>query len=175
MFSDPRHNIDQLGISEGMIIADLGSGSGFYSLEAARIVKTMGKVYAVDVQKPMLERLRKEAQANGIHNIDIIAGDLEKLGGTKLRENFCDVAIASNVLFMLEDKKTFLSEARRILKQKGRLLLIDWSASFSHMGPHPDQVVYKDDAMRMIKEAGFAFEREISAGAQHYGIICRKQ
>jgi hypothetical protein len=43
------------------------------------------------------------------------------------------------------------------------------------MGPHPDQVVYKDDAMRMIKEAGFAFEREISAGAQHYGIICRKQ
>ncbi len=174
MFSDPRHNIDQLGISDGMIIADLGSGSGFYSMEAARIVKTMGKVYAVDVQKPMLERLKKEAQTNGIHNIDIIAGDLEKLGGTKLRENFCDVAIASNVLFMLGDRKTFLLEVKRILKQKGRLLLIDWSASFSHMGPHPEQVVYKDDALRMIKEAGFTFEREIGAGAQHYGIICRK-
>jgi ubiquinone/menaquinone biosynthesis C-methylase UbiE len=175
MFSDPRHNIEQLGISDGMIIADLGSGSGFYSMEAARIVKTMGKVYAVDVQKPMLERLKKEADRNHLRNIEIIAGNLEELGGTRLRENFCDVAIASNVLFMLEDRKTFLLEARRILRQKGRLLLIEWSASFSHMGPHPDQVVYKDDALRMIKEAGFTFEREISAGAQHYGIICRKQ
>jgi ubiquinone/menaquinone biosynthesis C-methylase UbiE len=175
MFSDPRHNIEQLGISEGMVIADLGSGSGFYSMEAAKIVSTMGKVYAIDVQKSLLERLKKEAQTNGLHNIDIIAGDLERLGGTKLRENFCDVAIASNVLFMLEDRKTFLLEVRRILKQKGRLLLIDWSASFSHMGPHPDQVVYKDDALRMAKEVGFTFEREIVAGSQHYGIIFRKQ
>lgn len=175
MFSDPRHNIEQLGISEGMVIADLGSGSGFYSMEAAKIVKTMGRVYAVDVQKPLLERLKKESQANGLHNIDIVAGDLDRLGGTKLRDNFCDVAIASNVLFMLDDRKTFLSEVKRILKQKGRLLLIDWSASFSHMGPHPDQVVYKDDALRMAKEAGFAFEREIVAGSQHYGIIFRKQ
>jgi len=175
MFSDPRHNIEQLGISDGMVIADLGSGSGFYSIEAGKIVSTMGKVYAVDVQRDLLERLKKEAQRNHIRSIDIIAGDLERLGGTKIRDNSCDVAIASNVLFMLEDKKTFLLEAKRILKPKGRILLIDWSASFSHMGPHPEQVVYKDDAVKMLAAAGLLFEREISAGAQHYGIIARKQ
>jgi len=175
MFSDPRHNIEQLGLSDGMIVADLGSGSGFYSFEAAKAVASMGKVYAVDVQKDLLERLKKEAQRLHIRNIDIVAGDLEHLGGTKIREGLCDVAIASNVLFMLEDKKSFLSEVRRILKTKGRILLIDWSASFSLMGPHPDHVVYKDDALKLLKEAGFSFEREISAGAHHYGIIARKQ
>lgn len=175
MFSDPRHNIEQLGISDGMVIADLGSGSGFYSMEAARAVSPMGKVYAVDVQRDLLERLKKEAQASRVRGIDTIVGDLERLGGTRIRDNSCDVAIASNVLFMLEDRKTFLLEAKRILKHKGRILLIDWAASFSHMGPHPEQVVYKDDAMKMLVAAGFAFEREISAGAQHYGIIARKQ
>jgi ubiquinone/menaquinone biosynthesis C-methylase UbiE len=175
MFSDPRHNLEQLGVSDGMVIADLGSGSGFYSMEAARIISTMGKVYAVDVQKDLLGRLKKDAERNGFQNIEILAGDLERLGGTRIRDNSCDVVIASNVLFMIEDRKTFLLEARRILKQKGRILLVDWSASFSHMGPHPEQVIYKDDAIKLVKEAGFVFEREISAGAQHYGIIARKQ
>ncbi len=175
MFSDPRHNIEQLGLSDGMIVADLGSGAGFYSFEAARAVAPMGKVYAVDVQKDLLDRLKKEAQKNHLRNIDIIVGDLDHLGGTKIRENLCDVAIVSNVLFMLEDKKTFLTEVRRILKGKGRILLIDWSASFSLMGPHPEHVVYKDTALMLLKEAGFVFEREISAGAHHYGIISRKQ
>jgi hypothetical protein len=75
---------------------------------------------------------------------------------------------------MLDDKKSFLSEARRILKAKGRLLLIDWSGSFSQMGPHPDHVVYKDDAIKLATAAGFFFDREIHAGAHHYGIIFRK-
>ncbi|MFA6158267.1 MAG: class I SAM-dependent methyltransferase [Candidatus Paceibacterota bacterium] len=175
MFSDPGHNIQQLGISDGMIVADLGSGSGFYSLEAAKAVAPMGKVYAVDVQRDMLERLKKEAQRFHVRNIDVIVGDLERLGGTKIREGSCDVVIVSNVLFMIEDKKSFLSEAKRILKHKGRVLLIDWSASFSHMGPHPEHVVYKDAAIKLLTEAGLVFEREISAGAQHYGIISRKQ
>lgn len=175
MFSDPRNNLEQLGISDGTIIADLGSGSGFYSMEAARMVAPLGKVYAIDVQRDMLERLKREAQKLHIRNIDIVHGDLERMGGTKIRENLCDVALVSNVLFMIEDKKTFLQEVRRILKPKGRILIVDWSASFSHMGPHPDHVVYKDATLIMLKEAGFSFEREIRAGAHHYGIIARKQ
>lgn len=175
MFSDPRYNIEQLGISDGAIVADLGSGAGFYSFEAARAVAPTGKVYAVDVQKDLLERLKREAQKVHLRNIDIIVGDLEKLGGTKIREGLCDAALVVNVLFMLEDKKTFLSEVRRILKKNGRILLVDWTSSFSQMGPHPEHVVYKDEALKLLAAAGFSFEREISAGAQHYGIISRKQ
>lgn len=175
MFSDPEHNIEQLGLSDGHIVADFGAGSGFYSILAGKAVAPMGKVYAIDVQKDLLERLKKEAARQGVRNIDVLSGDLEKLGGSKIRESSCDVVIASNVLFMAEDKKSFLLEAKRVLRPLGRLLLIDWSASFSGMGPHSDHVVYKDDAIKLAKEAGFSFDREISAGAHHYGIIFRKQ
>lgn len=175
MFSNPQHNIEQLGLSDGMIVADLGAGSGFYTVEAAKAVAPTGKVYAVDVQKDLLERLRKEAVRNHLRNIDVIAGDLEHLGGSKIRESSCNAVIASNVLFMLEDKKTFLTEVKRILKTGGRLLLIDWVASFSGMGPHTNHVVYKDDALKMALGVGFTFEKEINAGGHHYGIIFRKK
>jgi ubiquinone/menaquinone biosynthesis C-methylase UbiE len=174
MFSDPRHNLDQLGLRDGAIVADLGAGSGFYSIEAAKMVAHTGKVYAVDLQKDLLERLKREANRLHVRNIEIIAGNLEKLGGSKLRESSCDAAIASNILFMLDDKKSFLIEAKRILKHGGRLLIIDWSASFSQMGPHPDHVVYKDDALKLALSAGFELDREIHAGAHHYGMIFRR-
>ncbi len=175
MFSDPQHNIEQLGLSDGAVVADLGSGSGFYSLAAAQAVAPTGRVYSVDAQKDLLERLKKEAQRLHIRNIDVLSGDLEKLGGSRLRESSCDVAIASNIIFMVEDKKSFLLEAKRILKPSGRLLLVDWSASFSGMGPHPGHVVYKEEAMKLALAVGFAFDREIHAGTHHYGIIFRKQ
>lgn len=175
MFSDPEHNIEQLGLSDGAIVADFGAGSGFYSMEAARAVAPRGKVYAVDAQRDLLDRLKKDAQRQHVRNIEILSGDLEKLGGSKIRENSCDVVIASNILFMLSDKKNFLLEAKRVLKSSGRLLLVDWSASFSGMGPHADHVVYKEDAMKLAVSVGFVFDREIHAGAHHYGIIFRKQ
>lgn len=174
MFSDPKHNVEQFGLSDGKIVADLGAGSGFYSIEAARVVAPHGRVYAIDIQADLLARLRTEAQRNRITNIDIITGDMEKLGGTKIREASVDAAIASNVLFMLDDKKTFLNEVRRILKAGGKLLLIDWSASFSQMGPHSDHVVYKDAARKLCQDAGLVLEKEIDAGSHHYGMILRK-
>ncbi len=173
MFSDPQHNIEQLGISAGAIVADLGAGSGFYSIEAAKAVVPGGKVYAVDVQKDLLERLKNEAQRQHISNLEVLVGDLEKLGGSRIKDGSCDVCIASNILFMLDDKKSFLLEAKRVLKPNGRLLLVDWAASFSQMGPLQDHIVYKDDARKLAESAGFRFEREIDAGSHHYGIIFR--
>ncbi|HEY0908557.1 MAG TPA: class I SAM-dependent methyltransferase [Candidatus Paceibacterota bacterium] len=175
MFSDPDHNIAQFGLSDGMVVADMGAGSGFYTLAAARVVAPHGKVYAIDVQRDMLDRLKKEANRLHLRNIDVLSGDLEKLGGSKIREASCDAVIASNILFMLDDKKSFLLEARRVLKTGGKMLLVDWSASFSGMGPHHGHVVYKDDAHKLAVAAGFTYEKEIHAGAHHYGIIFRKK
>ncbi len=175
MFANPKTNIEQLGLSDGAVVADFGAGSGFYSIEAARAVAPRGRVYAIDVQKELLERLRSEARRYHVGGIDILVGDIERLGGTKIREGSVDVVIASNVFFMLSDKKGCMTEARRILKPGGRMLLIDWSGSFSQMGPHPDHVFYKDAARKLASETGFSFEREIDAGSHHYGMILRKK
>jgi len=174
VFSNPKENIEQFGLSDGMIVADLGAGSGFYALEAGRAVAPMGKVYAVDIQKDLLDRLKNEAHHARVNNVEIISGDVEKIGGTKIREGSVDRVIAANILFMLADKKNFVGEIKRILKNRGTVLLVDWAGSFSQMGPHPDHVVYKDKAVQLFVDAGFKVEKEIRAGSHHYGIVFRK-
>ncbi|MDO8590405.1 MAG: methyltransferase domain-containing protein, partial [bacterium] len=68
MFSDPQKNIEQFGLQPGGLVADLGSGAGFYTIAAARAVGNSGRVYAIDILKDMLQKIKNEAQRSGIHN-----------------------------------------------------------------------------------------------------------
>jgi ubiquinone/menaquinone biosynthesis C-methylase UbiE len=174
MFADPKKNIEQFGLEPGQKVADLGSGSGFYSLAAAEVLRGSGAVYAVDVQQDLLTTLSNAARAEKLGVIQTIWGDIEKTGGTKLADKSVDAAIVSNVLFQAESKEGLLKEAFRILKPRGRLLLIDWSDSFGGMGPHPESVVNREAAEKLLSETGFQYEREISAGEHHYGLIYKR-
>ena len=76
MFSDPENNIQQFALEPGMSVADLGSGAGFYALAAAKAVQNgNGKVYAIDVQKELLDRTAHEASQRGLSNVQIVWGD----------------------------------------------------------------------------------------------------
>ncbi len=174
MFSDPESNLKNLGITHGMVVADFGAGSGFYSLAAAKMVSPGGKVYAVEVQKDLLERLKGAASREGLHDLKVIWGDIEKLGGTHLKDFSADAVIVSNVLFQAEDKEGLIKEARRILKPGGKVLLIDWSDTSDIGAPGANSLVNKDTAVSLFSAVNFKMEKEIEAGAHHYGIIFEK-
>jgi len=175
MFSDPEKNIEQFDLGKGSYVADFGSGPGAYSFSAAEAVGSGGKVYAIDVQKDLLEKLKNEAKnVRHLNNIDIIWADLEHVGGTRLRENSIDAVMAVNLFFQLEQKDNTCLEIKRILKPGGRILFIDWSSSFGGIGPQPQDVFTEDHARKLFEKHGFKEDRTINAGAQHYGIIFRK-
>ena len=174
MFANPEENLKQMGIVDGMQIADLGAGSGAYTLAAARMNKT-GHIYAVEVQKDLVAKIVNEAGKAHLTNVAGIWGNIEKLGGTKIREGTMDLVIVSNVLFQVEDKEGFISEVARIARHGGHVLLIDWSESFGGMGPAPEHVMSAGKALSIFVKKGFEEERKINAGAHHYGIIFRKK
>ena len=171
MFSDPAVNIAKFGISEGMKVADLGAGSGFYSFEAARKVGKSGRVYAIDVQKIILDRIRSTGASQGLSNIEVLWGDIEKIGGTKLRDTLVDRVIASNVLFQLNKPDEFCLEIKRILKPKGKVLVIDWSEATPLS---PSNVIPATKAQLIFEKAGFKLESSFGAGEHHYGLIFLK-
>lgn len=173
MFSDPKKNLDQFGLNPGTFVADLGSGAGHYTLAAAKAVGGEGRVYAVDVLKDMLQKIKDEAHKIHLSNIETLWGNIEKLGGTRLADGSVDAVLVCNTLFQLEHKNDFPLEVKRILRPAGRVLLIDWKESFRGMGPHTDHVVSESSAKAMFEKAGFTFERSIPAGAHHYGLIFR--
>jgi ribosomal protein L11 methylase PrmA len=164
MFSDPVKNIAELGIMDGMRVVDLGAGSGFYSIEAAKKVGTRGMVYAVDVQRDLLDRVKKNGSTLGLHNIEGVWGNAEKIGGTKLRESVGDRVIASNILFQIEEsfRDDFCLEIKRI----------HWSEQ-SALGPRG--FVSADAAKALFEKAGFVFEKDFDAGDHHYGLIFIKK
>jgi ubiquinone/menaquinone biosynthesis C-methylase UbiE len=171
MFSDPVKNLKMLGLRETDIVADLGAGTGFYSVAAGALVPK-GKVYAVELQKDFLETIKLKAKEARLGNIEILWGNVEKIGGTKIGDNVADVVIASNILFQVEDKENFILEIKRILKPKGKVLLIDWSEK-SFMQATKADIIPKDKVCEMFQKKDFILEREIDAGEHHYGMIFR--
>ncbi len=173
-FTNPEENIKALGVYEGMVIADLGAGTGAYTLPLAEKVGETGRVYAVEVQKDFLTNIKNEATARGLKNVELLWGNIENAGGTKIKDGACDAVVISNVLFQAEDKSGLLREASRILKVGGKLLLIDWADSFSNLGPAPKMVVTKDTANALCEAEGFVLKSEVPVGEHHYGLLMLK-
>ena len=173
-FANPERNISQIGIVSGMKVADFGAGSGAYTLALAHSVGAGGRVYAIEVQQDLLKKIKNLAEAQGYRNVDVIWGDFERNGGSKLAEMSLDVVILSNTLFQLDDKRGAILEANRVLRNGGQLVVIDWSESFGGMGPQKTDVVTKESAKDLCSGSGFDFVREFNAGSHHYGLLYRK-
>lgn len=170
-FADPKSNVLQLGLREGMKVADLGAGTGHYSIAAAGVVGNDGRVYAVDIQEDVLKHALDSAHRLGLRNIEMVWGNVENKGGTKLREHAIDAVILSNVLFQVEHKQNLVAEILRILKPGGRLLLVDWAGAYGGMGPDPAHVVSEHAAEELFITGGFHKLKDFRAGAHHYAIV----
>src|SRR3990167_8034935 len=109
MFSNPVKNLRIFGLKENDIVADLGAGTGFYSVAAGAMVP-QGRVYAVEVEKDFLSTIKNKAKEAHLNNVECLWGDVEKIGGTKIGDSIVDAVIASSILFQVEDRERFIEE-----------------------------------------------------------------
>lgn len=170
-FSDPRENVLQMGLREGMKVGDFGAGSGHYARAAAAVVGRSGRVYAIDVQEDVLKHLMLNTHEQHQRTIEALWGDIEKPGGTHLRDQSLDAAILANTFFQVNDRGGLLREMKRVLKPEGKLLVVDWAGSYGGMGPTPERVVAEHAAESFFIEGGFHKMKSFRAGPHHYGIV----
>ena len=167
--------LQETDIREKMVIADLGCGRrGSFSLPAAKMVGPKGLIYAVDILKSSLESLKSLARLFGINNIQTVWGDLEVEGGIKIPPGSVDLAFLNNVLFQTKKHNIIFSEAARILKKGGRLLVTEWKKTSIPFGPPPSERVDKEEVKKEAQRAGLSFEKELKAGPYHYSLIFKK-
>jgi len=155
-WQQPEKVVQSLAIKPGDRIADLGSGGGYFTFRLSRAVGPTGKVYAVDVDKDMLEDLAERAKKDGYGNIEKI---LAKYDDPSLPESGVDLIFTSNVYHHIEARAKYFAEAAKYLRPGGRVAVVDfdgrhWSATFvGHTTPV--ELIKKE-----MDEAGYRLERE---------------
>lgn len=173
-FLNPDKIVREFGIREGMSVADFGSGAGYFAILLGQAVGENGKVYALDIQETALDSVRVKSKAVGLANIETIRANLELLGGSGLPDNSQDIVLVANILFQSDKKADVIKEAKRALKDGGKIIIIDWKMGTGGFGP-PDDLRTDETAMRsLVAGEGFSFLNTIDAGQFHYGLIFSK-
>lgn len=169
-FINPRKILnDQLVLESTMNAADLGCGSGEWTIPLAESLEN-GKVYAVDLLDEPLSVVRGKARDKGIENIELVKSDIEGVI-PRLLANSMDLVLATNLLFQVRDRRAVFTEAGRILKVGGRMLVIEWNEDTA-IGP--EQKVAKKELKDLAIASGFVAAGEFKAGNFHYGLIFKK-
>lgn len=175
-FLQPEKIVQQFGFKKGDYVADFGAGHGYFTIPVARIVGGDGRVYALDIQKTVLEVIRAKAKLEHLLNIELMWVNLDEEGGSHLKDGYIDFVVIANVLFQTEKKETVLHEAARILRAGGRMALIEWDgAAPGVLGPPQKVRTKKDDIQKLAEGIGFSLEREFDAGTHHYGLLFLKK
>ena len=169
---DAEKILSHLKISEGMQVGELGCGGrGHFVFPSVRLVGSKGRVYAVDILKACLTSIERQAKEEHWPQVMTIWSNLEVVGATKISASGLDRATLINILFQSRNIPSILTEARRLLKPDGLLLVVDWKRESSPFGPAPDRRVAAEEAISLAKTAGFKLIEQFAAGPHHYGII----
>jgi len=166
---------DILGLSIGSVVADLGAGGGMFTIQSARLVGDPGQVYSVDILKNTLSEIESKARMSGLYNIKTIWSNLEIVGATKIKETSLDFALLVNVLFQSSKHYEMMAEAARLLKQNGKLLIVDWDNTQPAFTPPSNMQVDPKKLNEYAQELGLALEKEFKAGQYHFGMIFIKK
>lgn len=162
-----------LGVHAGEKIADVGAGTGYFSLPLAEAVGAHGKVYAVDAQAEMLARIRGKMDAGALDCIELIHAEG---GATCLPASSCDLFFAANVWHEFDDRAEVLREAQRVLKPEGRIAILDWRTDVEpEAGPPLAHRIAATGAQAELAAAGFHRAMIAFAGRYSWLVKAEKQ
>ncbi|MBV6431026.1 MAG: Ubiquinone/menaquinone biosynthesis C-methyltransferase UbiE [Bryobacteraceae bacterium] len=149
--------IAKLELKPGMIVADIGSGSGSFSIPMAKAIAPNGILYAVDIDQAMLDHVAARAKEAGVSNVRTVLGEFDD---PKLPVKNADVAFFHRVLHMIEHRQAYLNATARYLAPDGRVVVIEKNREDS-----PDWMwLNQPDVDSWMAAIGFY-------PAQHFGVF----
>jgi ubiquinone/menaquinone biosynthesis C-methylase UbiE len=166
----PSKAIDALELKPGMVVADIGAGSGYYTTRLAARVGPSGRVYATDIQPGMLALLDRRIKAEGLSNVTTILGAMDD---PKLPPAAIDLAIMVDVYHELQQPQVFLQRLKGAFKPGGRLVLLEFrkeDPSVPILEVHKMSVA---EVKQELEAEGYVLDRVINTLPWQHIIVLR--
>ncbi len=155
--------LSAMGMQKGDVVADIGCGTGYFTIPMAKLTGSKGLVYAVDTQVDMLKEV--ENKMTGQLNINIIQSGEYTF---RLKEESVDVVFSAFVLHEVLRKAFFVKKMKELLKARGKIVIIDWQKIKTQHGPPLLHRVSQEDAVMFLDKNNFKKIEEINIGKDFY-------
>jgi ubiquinone/menaquinone biosynthesis C-methylase UbiE len=153
---DPDLAMRLIRVQRGSLVADLGAGSGYFTIRLARAVGRDGKVYAVDIQPGMLELLQRAVDRARLANVVPVLGTQDD---PRLPDESLDLVLMVDVYHELSSPQATLAHIKRALKPGGRLVLLEYRAEDPDVPILPEHKMTKAQVKLEVEHEGFRQQR----------------
>jgi len=167
VWQSPDEILNSVEMKPHFVAADLGCGSGYFTVPLARRVK---KVYGIDVQREMLGFLEDKMKRLKVKNIEPL---LSKPDEVPLEDESVDVLISVNTLHEFGDREKMIMEMRRVVKKCGKLLIVDFKREETGFGPPVRIRVSKASAIKLFEAKGVKLS-SLKELPYHYLLVFTK-
>lgn len=183
LFSNPdrerwettRENMEKFNLKEGMHIADVGSGPGYYSFRFADVVGDSGKVYAIETNPRHLEYLRKYVSDYDIKNVEVVESSFDGIGLSKdIKVDvvyMCSLYHNVYAAFTDAERDSFAASIRNALKEGGRLIIVDNDLVTGETLPYHGPYVNKQMLISQLWYYGFKLTDTFQFTPQRYVLL----
>ena len=168
--------IAKLALKPGMVVVDIGAGSGLFTRPLAKAVGRAGRVYAVDIQQDLLDYINKRDSEEKIGNVRTVLGEFDD---PKLPARDVDVAFINDVLHHIQNRAAYLKALGTYIKPTGRIAIIEMNKDDPNT-PHkgqPELLVGREEIVKWMSDAGFKLVAEhpdLFPGTKWYLVFGRK-
>jgi ubiquinone/menaquinone biosynthesis C-methylase UbiE len=167
----PQKALAAFDLKPGMFVGDVGAGTGFYSLRIAQRIAPGGIVYANDIQQGMLDRLRANAEARHISNVETVLGTESD---PRLPEDKLDLVILVDVYHEFSRPQRMLRGIRESLKPGGRLVLLEYRKEDPTVPIRPEHKMSVAEVKAEVTPEGYQFEKVVDTLPWQHIIYFRK-
>lgn len=164
----PDEVIGFLSIEQGQVVADVGAGTGYFTVRLARALGPDGKVYAVDIEPELIDHIAQRAETAGLRQVIPVLGEPDD---PKLPEAGVDLVFICNTWHHIDARLDYLSRLQPVLRPAGRVAVVDFKEGELPVGPPPEGKLTRAEILAEFEEAGWTLASETDALPYQYIFV----
>jgi ubiquinone/menaquinone biosynthesis C-methylase UbiE len=164
----PAQVIEALALPSGVAVADIGAGSGYFSVRFARAVGPNGVVYAADIDKGLIDFLGARAEKEHLPNLKPLLGQPDD---PLLPPASVDLIFICDVIHHIENRGPYYVKLLRALRPGGRLAIVDFHKRELPVGPPPAMKIAREELIAETSRGGFSLAQEFEFLPYQYFLV----